>query len=467
MKNKFVILIFLLAIISGLFWGWGDFHTAPEPGGDGPYYNEIALNFLNDHQLSYQGESINIAPGYPVFISTVYFFFGQNNYFAVRIAQIILFAVLTIIFYYLAQRIFGKKTAMLTGLLMSVFYVFPIAANRFNREILTIFVLSLALLFLYKAFFSKKTKHFFVAGLFWGLLILVNSITQFLFVLLAILFFIIARKNFGFKKVLLNIFIFLLAVACVFIPWVLISKSANDNNALAPRDGKLLYNRADIMEKLYPDYPAYLLGHSFGYYFVEKLYPEIDIRAYRDSANVMNRIEELENDGYTLVESNQILREEAIDKIISQPHKYVLMATLDFINFNNPVLPSKGEVWINSRTHMLFTEGRHAELNSFVKSSIVLAIRLFVLLFFVFIFYALFRSPRKWYNISFLLLVILYFNLTYSVIHAIPRYAMPIYPLYIMLFSSGLLIFIEKSTKMKRVSSFISSKISQLWTKKA
>ena len=180
-----------------------------------------------------------------------------------------------------------------------------------------------------------------------------------------------------------------------------------------------------------------------------------------------NRIEELENDGYTLVESNQILREEAIDKIISQPHKYVLMATLDFINFNNPVLPSKGEVWINSRTHMLFTEGRHAELNSFVKSSIVLAIRLFVLLFFVFIFYALFRSPRKWYNISFLLLVILYFNLTYSVIHAIPRYAMPIYPLYIMLFSSGLLIFIEKSTKMKRVSSFISSKISQLWTKKA
>ena len=90
MKNKFVILIFLLAIISGLFWGWGDFHTAPEPGGDGPYYNEIALNFLNDHQLSYQGESINIAPGYPVFISTVYFFFGQNNYFAVNYFAIII-----------------------------------------------------------------------------------------------------------------------------------------------------------------------------------------------------------------------------------------------------------------------------------------------------------------------------------------------------------------------------------------
>jgi len=112
------------------------------------------------------------------------------------------------------------------------------------------------------------------------------------------------------------------------------------------------------------------------------------------------------------------------------------MTSIDFLKFNTPLAP-------NVRMTNMFAS-THPELSDFTKGSIILLIRFLYLIFFALIFYTIVKYIKKWSDISWLLLIVLYFNSIYSLICGFARYSAPIYPFYIILATIGLLIFWDK-----------------------
>jgi hypothetical protein len=114
------------------------------------------------------------------------------------------------------------------------------------------------------------------------------------------------------------------------------------------------------------------------------------------------------------------------------------MATIDFLKFNTPMVPDI------RMQHMFAEPGSHPELSDFAKIGIILFIRFVYLIFAIFIVYAVIRHIKKWSQMSWILLIILYFNLFFSAIIGLARFSLPLYPFYIILFSLGLLTFLAK-----------------------
>ncbi len=162
------------------------------------------------------------------------------------------------------------------------------------------------------------------------------------------------------------------------------------------------------------------------------------------------RADDLIKGGRTYDEADKILIEEAKSKILVAPHKYFLMSVIDFISFNSPII-IRDSLWGDSLTiHTTFADGRHPEIPEWVKTAILLSIRFAWFLFLGLVIYALVKNLKNWREISWLFIIIFYFNLAYSAVHAIPRYALPIYPFYVILAVAGATYFYNRYAKKQK-----------------
>ena len=199
------------------------------------------------------------------------------------------------------------------------------------------------------------------------------------------------------------------------------------------------------MERLYPHYSAHLVGHLFGYYFSQKFDFEVKSSDFRDDPEQEQKVREFRSAGKSQGEINDVLLEQAKGRILKAPHKYILVSVLDFISLNSPIIPS-GSLWQNTAIiHPMFAEGRHPEISGAFKTAIILGLRFTWFAFMFLTIYVVIKSIKSpennglgWGKIGWIILVILYFNLAYSAVHAIPRYALPIYPFYVILAIVGI-----------------------------
>ncbi|MFH1841370.1 MAG: glycosyltransferase family 39 protein [Candidatus Nealsonbacteria bacterium] len=443
MKDKFIILLIVIALVSGFFWSHQSF--GKDIGSDQMIYDGIAVNILKSQSFNYQGEVRTEEPFYSLFLAAIYSVFG-HNYDAVRVIQVILFAITALIVYLLAKQFFNRKVAMVASLLIALFYPLANSAGDLLREMFFTFLLALLAYVLYRTCFFEKKIWFVFSGIVLGVVVLTNGIAQFLFLFIIANFLIIYRKKILTKEFILKFSLFLISFLLVLSPWLVRNYFQYSGKVtIVPRGGGVLESRVKLMESVYDNYFGHFVGHTLGYYFAEKIYPELDIHEFRNPERSQEEVEEIEEiyEQGNLQEANQTFLKKAISGIFAQPHKYFLMSLLDFIAFNNPIIPRPGTLDY-SNIFMTFAEGRYPELSDFAKSSIILTIRFLWLVFFVFVVYAVVKNVRNWPKISWLLIIILYFNLTYSLVHAIPRYALPIYPFYVLLFSVGLFAFLSK-----------------------
>ena len=167
----------------------------------------------------------------------------------------------------------------------------------------------------------------------------------------------------------------------------------------------MLTSKAYFMEKLYPDLHKYLVGDLLGYYFAEKWFPGLDIRAFRNFTFVNKMNSDLSRRGYNYDEIDKMLTKEAKDKILSQPQKFLLFSVLDFVSFNNPMVPQR---FFSGSTDAFFTfaEGRWPQIPAFVKIFLLLSLRAVWVVFFVFIIYGLIKNFKTWSAISWIFLII-------------------------------------------------------------
>lgn len=444
-KHKIVILLFLLSLLSGIFWGHKNFFTPVPTSSDAGAYVCIAKDLLEKNSYTECGDETYREPGYPFFLAGIFYLAGYNAD-AVRFIQLLLFGISVILIYLIGKEVFSERVGVISGIISALFYGFASLPSLFNREILLLFLSVLLVFSLNRAGQTRNIYYFILSGLSIGVMTLTNASAQLLIVFVAATTFFIYRKKETNKKMLLIIITIFISFFFLIGPLIARNKIVYDKFGMgvAPRTGRVLVYRVYFMETMYPNISKYFFGHLFGYYFAEKIYPELDIKVFRDFAPMRAVFTEMQDQGYSYMEMDAELANMAKEKIIRQPHKYLLMSMLDFINFNSPIIPHR-VFYGNAYVHHTFAEGRWPDISDYKKATILIAIRFFWYLFLFLVLFGIFKNIKNWDKISWLFLVILYFNLIYSALHAIPRYAIPVYPYYIIFAVYSLTYFYNKA----------------------
>lgn len=431
-RKALISFVFSIALLSGLFWNQKIF--GQPISSDQELYNDIAQSILQGNGFTRAGRDMGMEPLYPLFLAGIYKIFG-HNYDAVRIIQILLFALTVVFVYLLAEKLFGRKVAIWSSMATALFYGVANQAGSLTTETLFIFLI---MFFVYAISNCKNIRWIAASGIVLGLAVLTRSIIQYFFILVVINFFVIFYKKTPIRKIFLKIGIFLISFFIILMPWLIREHSVSGDIAkIASRTGSGLASRVERMEKIYPNYAGHFIGRLFGYYFSEKLGYQVKYEDYRHVVDTDEQINDLLKSGKTKNEIDQILSSGAKKIILQEPHKYIAITFLDFISFNSPLLFQLSNFQNTLEIHPMFAEGRHPEIPEWGKAMIILTIR-FVWFFFLFLaICGAIKIARNWAISGFIILIVLYFNFAYSAIHAIPRYALPIYPFYVILMVVG------------------------------
>jgi tetratricopeptide (TPR) repeat protein len=166
--------LFLLALILRLIYLWEI--------KDNPFFENLILDPLAydtwAQQIS-QGDWIGSQvfyqpPLYPYFLAIIYRIFG-HNLFTARVIQFIIGSLNCILIYLIGKKSFSQRVGLLAAL-MAIFYkVFVFFEGEINKTFLSVFLIDLALLTLIVAKERAINRFWVLAGIIFGLTILVRG----------------------------------------------------------------------------------------------------------------------------------------------------------------------------------------------------------------------------------------------------------------------------------------------------
>ncbi len=436
LRYKIHIILFAASVAVAMLWNHRIFN-APLAN-DETIYNTIAQSLYEGKGFPSVGETGTIEPVYPLFVATIYTFFGENNIIAVKLFQIMLLAVIVVFLYELVRKISTERVARASAVLLLCFSGLATEAGKLHKEILFTLLLVTVIHFLMKCDFTRRARDIFFAAIFLGITIETNAALQFvpLFIIAALLFI---RRNIPFyRRVILCLLV--VAGACAIVLPFMISKKTSDGYTVAPRGGFILSLRAEYAANLYPQYGAHLIGHIFGYYLAQKIYPTVNSSTFRNFTATKEKYYNLLNSGIPLGEVDKILRNDAVRSILKAPQVYASSVIISFIDLNSPLLPLNSDLSSPVTIHPMFAEGRHQEMSLLQKTAIVLFLYggwYVLLLLVLFGIYTTLRYDTNRSKFLWIIVFIVYFNLFFSLVHAIPRYSLPLYPFYVMFLVIG------------------------------
>lgn len=225
-KNKRVLLIFFLAVAVRIFLFVLSFHanhwdlTATISGADG--YFEISRNLSLGNGFSTGSEAPFIPnvirpPLYPFFIAGILYLF--RTYWAVATVQIMISALIPVLGFGLAQKIFkSNKISFLTALFLAIEPHGIELSYVFMTETLFIFLLFVCLYYLFKYFDNYDSKDIILSSLFLGLATLTRPIVQYLPFFVGFLILWTLRKNI--KTALSHAALLAVVFMLVLSPWL-------------------------------------------------------------------------------------------------------------------------------------------------------------------------------------------------------------------------------------------------------
>ncbi len=433
-----VMLLFILSLASGYFWNHR-FYFKPVPDGDERQYSCIAENIVKEHIYTNCGHIISREPGYPFFVATIFAFSGFNPD-AVRFAQLIMFAFIAILIFLLADKLFNRRIALFAALFFSLWWGLANYTGRFTREILLAFLILLLVFSLSKATEKMKNRYFVYSGALLGLLSLTHGLMKYLIVFIVVNFFFVLRKRISIRQIFIKIGLVILFFLLIISPWTI--RNQINKSAGVPLTGFMLTYKAHLSEVLYPNIYKYYFGHLFGYYFAERIFPNLDILLFKES-NAVQTKQKLLDKGLSEGEADKVMAKQAIKQIVSAPQKYMAVSLLHFLDLNSPLIPQRlfrG----NTYAHFTFAQGRQPGVPTYLKIIILLTFRLWWLFFLFLAYYAMFKNIKNWQKLGWLLLFVIYFNAAYSAIYAIPRYITPVMSFYIIFAGVGFFAIYDK-----------------------
>lgn len=176
-------------------------------------YDRIASELILGRGFS----SASTAPLYPLFLSCVYAIFG-HSFLAVRVMHSIIGTASVLMMYLIARDMFSEKAGLIACVIGAIYPVFVFFAGLVLTETLFIFLFLCLTFFIRKMTLQINWGHTICAGMFAGLSILIKPImVYFLLFAFVIMLTICADRR---KRLLLKVLLVLLIASSVIAPWI-------------------------------------------------------------------------------------------------------------------------------------------------------------------------------------------------------------------------------------------------------
>mgnify|MGYP001581238225 CR=1 FL=1 len=440
-KLIFPALIFIIILINSLvflpkYGSWGE-ATDVE-------YKIIAENMFNGHGFSLNGQKTMFRePAYPFFLFTIYKIFGVN-FNAIRIIQFILLFAVIYFSYKLSLKLFGALSARITVLAISILPIFGLYATDLISEIFASFLVIIFMLFFIKSIEERENGSYFsaIAGLFLGVLILTKSVFTLLPIFIIPIYFLMKSRKSAKKA-----FFFGIVLLAIVSPWAYRNHLNFDKFAIADRGGMLLYLHAVKSGPDYKQLANYSVAATTGEYFVRLRDPSFNM-IKGEGIDLMNKkIRELLDKGYNFPDADKIMAREAKKLFFEKPIKNIFIGFLEVIKLNAPLMPTKRSVMFSFSNQI-----NNTPIKKFLIGAAIIIIRIIWLTVVFLTMYGSYMAIKRKNNLTIPIIVfIAYLNGVIFFLQGEPRTVFPLYSLYYILFSFGLLSLIEKFVKRKNI----------------
>ena len=159
-------------------------------------------------------------PLYPAFLALVYRVCG-HDYFAARLGQALLSSLMVCFFYLIAEKIFNKPTAMLTGIFSSFYMTYVFYTNFLLTETFFSFILA-AIVYLTVVVKKPELSKMCFLGILCGVLTLIRSSGFFMPLIVAIILLLKGKKRTQFfKKSFMPFTLLFICFGFVLLPWTI------------------------------------------------------------------------------------------------------------------------------------------------------------------------------------------------------------------------------------------------------
>ncbi len=162
-------------------------------------------------------------PVYPALLAAVFATNVGTDFEIVRVINCIVDSISAVLMMMIAVRLFGRKIAILAGILYAVYLPFIMQCGVITPDLLTTFLILLTLLLILEFYEKKKPLYLYLTGMCLGLLALNKPTASLLFVPFIAGFLYDQRDNI--KGALISILKAAVPFAIVLIPWAVISTS--------------------------------------------------------------------------------------------------------------------------------------------------------------------------------------------------------------------------------------------------
>jgi len=175
------------------------------------------------------------APGYPLFLGSVYAIFGHNYHLA-RLIGVIIGAFSCVLIFLIGTELFSTRVGVLAGLLACFYSMFLYFDSMLLTVYLEIFFCLLGLLFLVKWVKHKTNRKLILAGVFWGLVSIIRP-SFLIFIPVLVIYLFIITKNIPFGKRLKPALLFIIGLIPPILAIMIINITAGKDMTLLAWNG--------------------------------------------------------------------------------------------------------------------------------------------------------------------------------------------------------------------------------------
>ncbi len=372
-------------------------------------------------------------PTYPAFLGLCFKIFGDNDD-AVRLVQVLLSGIMSLMVYIFASRYYGKDVGFIAGLLYSFCPTFGYYAMFFLRETLMVFLFFLSYLLILKAFTRNSIIIAFCAAFSLTLTLLTKPVFLFFGVFVVLFMVIFHREYIRWNKRSACV-----ATVIVLLPIICFSGFSslihNDNQDVMSGSGMgitLLYNGSEIALNN-KERTARVIG-LISRNLSEKIFPEINFRSLWPYPEIAKKLFEMADSKYShLPNAEDRFLQVAFDLYREYPFGYFINRITTLIRLNAFLYPSRLNE--TDRWKDFYNRGDKKSW-FFILFDIVLKLLTNP---FIWFFGGLFAIKGMKRPVFPLLLPVLYVNIVYCFLDGIPRYGLPVLPFYLI---SGAALFL-------------------------
>jgi len=163
-------------------------------------YDPIATNLLKGNGFVVgigRPDSIR-GPGYPLFLSAIYYMFGRS-FIAVRFVQIIIDSITVVLTFILSWIVFARwDRAFIAGIILAIYPLSIYSSNLIAVENLFAFTFILSIIFFIMAVKADKIVLYFISGAFLSFTTMVRSTTLLFLIIMGtwLFLFVSIRKKY-------------------------------------------------------------------------------------------------------------------------------------------------------------------------------------------------------------------------------------------------------------------------------